>query len=369
MGLVECTQLEGRRLPQPGVNTRTYEYYIDFASRHGIEYIILDEGWYPTGNLLKSVPAIDVPALVAYGKKKNVGIILWVIWKTFDDQFQPALDLISSWGVKGVKVDFMQRDDQPVMRFYYRVCEALAKRKMLVDFHGGIRPALLTRTWPNLISTEGVQGLEHMKWSNASDPEHNLSLPFTRMFLGPMDYTPGAMLNATVKTFRIVFNEPMSLSTRVHQLAMYVVFESPLQMLADSPTHYEHEPDAMEFLGPVPSVWDETRVLDGAIGRFIIVARRHGQEWYLAAMTDWTPRSGATSRFHSSVPARLPDDLLRGRPRGRDARERLPQDDDGGHARDAREDAARARRRLGRAHPPGARREVARRSLSGPAAG
>ena len=277
---------------QPGVNTRTYEYYIDFASRNGIEYIILDEGWYPTGNLLKSVPAIDVPALVAYGKKKNVGIILWAIWKTFDDQFQPALDLFSRWGVKGVKVDFMQRDDQPVMRFYYRVCEALAKRKMLVDFHGGIRPALLTRTWPNMISTEGVQGLEHMKWSNASDPEHNLSLPFTRMFLGPMDYTPGAMLNATIKTFQIVFNEPMSLSTRVHQLAMYVVFESPLQMLADSPTHYEHEPEAMEFLGPVPSVWDETRVLDGAIGRFIIVARRHGQDWYLAAMTDWTPRSG-----------------------------------------------------------------------------
>jgi alpha-glucosidase len=131
-----------------------------------------------------------------------------------------------------------------------------------------------------------------MKWSNASGPEHNLLLPFTRMFLGPMDYTPGAMLNATVKTFHVVFNEPMSLGTRCQQLAMYVVFESPLQMLADSPTHYEHEPEAMEFLGPVPSVWDETRVLDGAIGRFIIVARRHGQEWYLAAMTDWTPRGG-----------------------------------------------------------------------------
>jgi alpha-glucosidase len=277
---------------QPGVNNKTYEHYIDFASKNGIEYIILDEGWYRPGNLLQSVPAIDVPALVAYGKKKNVGIILWAIWKTLDNQFQPALELFSKWGVKGVKVDFMQRDDQPVMQFYFRVTEALAKRKMLVDYHGGIRPALLTRTWPNLISTEGVQGLEHMKWSNASDPEHNLSLPFTRMFLGPMDYTPGAMLNATVKAFHVVFNEPMSLGTRCQQLAMYVVFESPLQMLADSPTHYEHEPEAMEFLGPVPSVWDESRVLDGAIGRFIIVARRHGQDWYLAAMTDWTPRGG-----------------------------------------------------------------------------
>jgi alpha-glucosidase len=277
---------------QPGVNTQTYEYYIDFAARYGIEYVILDEGWYPFGNLLKTVPAIDMPRILAYAKKKNVGVILWVIWKTFDDQFQPALDQFARWGVKGLKVDFMQRDDQVVMRFYQRVCRELAKRKMLVDFHGGIRPALMTRTWPNLISTEGVQGLEHMKWSNASDPEHNLSLPFTRMFLGPMDYTPGAMLNADRQSFKINFKEPMSLGTRCQQLAMYVVFESPLQMLADSPTHYLREPEAMEFLGPVPSVWDETRVLDGTIGDFIVVARRHGRDWYLGAMTDWTPRSG-----------------------------------------------------------------------------
>jgi alpha-glucosidase len=238
------------------------------------------------------VPAIDMPAILDYAKKKKVGIILWVVWKTFDQQFQPALDQFTRWGVKGLKVDFMQRDDQPVMGFYHRVCRELAKRKMLVDFHGGIRPALLTRTWPNLISTEGVQGLEHLKWSQASDPEHNLSLPFTRMFLGPMDYTPGAMLNADRASFKVNFNEPMSLGTRVHQLAMYVVFESPLQMLADSPSHYLHEPEAMEFLGPVPTVWDETRVLDGTIGDFIVVARRHGSDWYLGAMTDWTPRGG-----------------------------------------------------------------------------
>jgi alpha-glucosidase len=277
---------------QPGVNTKTYQHYIDFASKHGIEYVILDEGWYRPGNLLQTVPAIDMPAIMDYAKKKHVGVILWVIWKTLDDQFKPALDLFSRWGVKGIKVDFMQRDDQKVMQFYFRVCRELAKRKMLVDFHGGIRPVLMTRTWPNLLSTEGVQGLEHMKWSNASGPEHNLLLPFTRMFLGPMDYTPGAMLNATPKTFAVSFKEPMSLGTRCQQLAMYVVFESPLQMLCDSPTHYEQEPEAMEFLGPVPSVWDETRVLDGIIGSFIIVARRHGSDWYLAAMTDWTPRSG-----------------------------------------------------------------------------
>jgi alpha-glucosidase len=278
---------------QPGVNNRTYEAYIDFAARYGLEYVILDEGWYPSGNLLKSVPALDMPKLLAYARKKNVGVILWVIWKTLDDQLQPALDQFARWGVKGLKIDFMQRDDQLVMRFYERVCRELAQRKMLVDFHGGIRPALLTRTWPNLLSAEGVQGLEHLKWSNASDPEHNLSLPFTRMFLGPMDYTPGAMLNADRASFKINFKEPMSLGTRCQQLAMYVVFESPLQMLADSPTHYLREPEAMELLGPMPSVWDETRVLDGAIGDFIVVARRRGRDWYVGAMTDWTPRARA----------------------------------------------------------------------------
>ena len=277
---------------KPGVNTATYQHYIDFAARNGIEYVILDEGWYPFGDLLKTVPAIDMPAILEHAKKKKVGIILWVVWKTFDEQFQPALDLFTRWGVKGLKVDFMQRDDQPVMAYYYRVCRELAKRKMLVDFHGGIRPALLTRTWPNLMSTEGVQGLEHVKWSKDTEPEHDLSLPFTRMFLGPMDYTPGAMLNADRASFKINFNEPMSMGTRVHQLAMYVVFESPLQMLADSPTHYDKEPEAMEFLGAVPSVWDETRVLDGTIGDFIVIARRRGADWYLGAMTDWTPRGG-----------------------------------------------------------------------------
>jgi len=275
---------------QPGVNTRTYEAYVDFAARYGLEYIILDEGWYPLGNLLSVVPSLDMPALLAYARKRNVGVILWVVWKTLDDQLQPALDQFARWGVKGLKIDFMQRDDQPVMRFYARVCRELARRHMLADFHGGIRPALLTRTWPNLLTTEGVQGMEHLKWSNASDPEHNLTLPFTRMFLGPMDYTPGAMVNADRAHFAINFKAPMSLGTRCHQLAMYVVYESPLQMLADTPSNYLAAPDAMELLGPVPTVWDETRVLDGRIGDYIVVARRNGSDWYLGAMGAWTPR-------------------------------------------------------------------------------
>ena len=277
---------------KPGINTQTYKFFIDFAAKYGIEYVILDEGWYKTGNLLQVTPGLDMPALLAHARRKNVGIILWTVWKTLADQLEPALAQFQAWGVKGLKVDFMQRDDQPVIDFYHRIASELAKRKMLVDFHGAQRTALMTRTWPNIISTEGVMGLEHLKWSNASDPEHNVTLPFTRMLIGPMDYTPGAMLNADRASFKVNFNEPMSMGTRVHQLAMYVVFESPLQMLADSPSHYAKEPEAMEFLGSVPSVWDETRVLDGTIGDFIVVARRRGADWYLGAMTDWTPRGG-----------------------------------------------------------------------------
>jgi alpha-glucosidase len=273
-----------------GVNTATYEYFVDFAAKYGIEYIILDEGWYQRGNLLAVVPELDMPALLAYARRKNVGVILWTVWKTLADQLDPALAQFEKWGVKGLKVDFMQRDDQPTMAFYQRICRELARRKMLVDFHGALRPALMTRTWPNLITTEGVRGLEHLKWSNASDPEHNLMLPFTRMLVGPMDYTPGAMLNADRAHFKVVFREPMSLGTRAHQLAMYVVFESPLQMLADSPSHYLAEPVSMEFLAAVPTVWDETRVLDGRIGDYVVVARRSGSTWFLGAMTDWTPR-------------------------------------------------------------------------------
>jgi alpha-glucosidase len=275
---------------EAGVNDATYRHYVDFAAQHGIEYVVLDEGWYVLGDILEVVPKIDVAALAAYGRDKGVGVILWAVWKTLDDKLEPALDQFERWGVKGIKVDFMQRDDQKVIDFYHRVCREAAKRRLLVDFHGAVRPALMTRTWPNLISTEGVMGLEHDKWSRDTDPEHELTLPFTRMYLGPMDFTPGAMLNASKADFAPIFGEPMSQGTRCHQLAMYVVFESPLQMLADSPSHYAREPEAMEFLGPVPSVWDETRALDGRIGDYVLVARRSGATWYVGAMTDWTPR-------------------------------------------------------------------------------
>ena len=273
-----------------GINTQTYKYYIDFAAKYGVPYVILDEGWYKLGNVLDVVPEINMEELSAYAKQKNVGIILWVIWKTLDDQLIEALDQFQKWGVKGIKVDFMQRSDQILIDYFYRVSRECAKRKMLVDFHGDQKPATMTRAWPNLISTEGVRGMEWSKWSADSEPKHNVTLPFTRMFLGPMDYTPGAMRNATRKTFAAIHDQPMALGTRCHQLAMYVVYESPLQMLSDSPSNYMREPEAMQFLAAVPSEWDDTKVLDGRIADYVIVARRNGRDWYVGAMTDWTAR-------------------------------------------------------------------------------
>ena len=273
-----------------GINTETYKYYIDFAAKYGIAYVILDEGWYKLGNVLEVVPEINMEELTAYARQKNVGIILWVIWKTLDDQLEPALDQFAKWGIKGIKVDFMQRSDQLLINYYHKVSRETAKRKMLVDFHGDQKPASMTRTWPNLINAEGVRGLEWSKWSADTEPKHNVTLPFTRMFLGPMDYTPGAMLNAQKASFAPVFNRPISLGTRCHQLAMYVVYEAPLQMLSDSPSNYFREPEAMEFLAAVPTEWDETKVLDAKIADYVVVARRNGHEWYIGGMTDWTPR-------------------------------------------------------------------------------
>jgi alpha-glucosidase len=273
-----------------GINTKTYEYYIDFASKYGLPYIILDDGWYKLGNLLDVTPDLNMDELTAYAKQKNVGLILWASWKTLDDQLIPALDQFEKWGVKGIKVDFMQRSDQIMMNYYAKVCREAAKRHMLVDFHGDQKPATMMRTWPNLINTEGVRGMEWSKWSWESEPKHNVTLPFTRMFLGPMDYTPGAMRNATKSTFAPINHQPMAMGSRCHQLAMYVVYDAPLQMLSDSPSNYLRDPQTMEFLGAVPTTWDDTRVLDARIAEYVLVARKNGRDWYVGSMTDWDAR-------------------------------------------------------------------------------
>ncbi|MCJ7680179.1 MAG: glycoside hydrolase family 97 protein [Candidatus Aminicenantes bacterium] len=275
---------------EAGLNTETYKHYIDFAADYGLEYVILDEGWYVLGNLLDIKPEIDIPELVSYGRSKNVGIILWVVWKTLEDQLEEALDQFEQWGIRGIKVDFMQRDDQWMVNYYWKIAEKAAKRKLLVDFHGAYKPTGLRRAFPNVLTREGVLGLEHNKWSVNANPDHNCTLPFIRMVAGPMDYTPGAMINAQKNDFKAIFSRPMSMGTRCHQMARYVVYESPLQMLADSPSHYTREPECTSFISKVPVEWDETRVLAAKIGDFVAVARRSGDMWYVGALTDWTPR-------------------------------------------------------------------------------
>ena len=273
-----------------GVNTETYKHYIDFAAAQGIPYIILDEGWYPLGNLLATVPAIDMNAIAAHAQAKHVGLIMWVVWKTLDLQMEPALNQFERWGVKGIKVDFMQREDQWMVNFYERVAQEAAKRHLLVDFHGAYKPTGLYRTYPHVVTSEGVLGLEQSKWSDLASPENAVTFPFMRMLAGPVDYTPGAMMNATKADFKPVFNRPMSQGTRCQQLAMYVVYESPLQMLADAPSNYRKEPESLAFLSRVPTVWDETRVLKAKVGEYIVTARRSGRDWYLGALTNWTAR-------------------------------------------------------------------------------
>ena len=287
---------------EAGLNTETYKFYIDFAAKYGVEYVILDEGWYPLGDLMGSVEGFDVKEVMAYAKQKGVGIILWATWLTLYEQFDEAMDRFAELGAVGIKPDFFQRDDQEMVNFYWKIADEAAKRKLLVDFHGSYKPAGLRRTYPNVISREGVKGLEWNKWSYDSTPEHNTTLPFIRMVAGPMDYTPGAMSNAVGpaafeqiqykgkapdhQDFTIRFNRPMSQTTRVHQMAMFTVFESPLQMMADSPSQYLANAESAKFIASVPSVWDETIALNGEIGDYITFARRSGDTWFIGAMSD-----------------------------------------------------------------------------------
>jgi alpha-glucosidase len=251
----------------------------------------MDEGWYVLGNMTERVPDVDVKAIADYGKQKNVGVILWCVWRTLDNQMQEAMDLFQQWGIKGIKVDFMDRDDQGVVNFYWRCAEAAAKHHLLVDYHGAHKPTGLQRTFPNVINFEGVPGLEQDKWTDKlATPWMAVTLPYTRMFAGPMDYTPGAMRNAQQKDFRPVNDNPMSLGTRCQQLAMYVIFDAPLQMLADNPTVYNKEKECLDFITSVPTTWDETIPLDGKVGEYVAMARRKGSNYFAAAMTNWDAR-------------------------------------------------------------------------------
>ena len=279
---------------EAGINNETYKYYIDFASSHGIEYVILDEGWAVNkkADLMQVVPEIDLEELVSYASDRNVGLILWAGYWAFDRDMENVCRHYSEMGIKGFKVDFMDRDDQVMVDFHHRAAKMAAKYHLMLDFHGTYKPAGLNRTYPNVINYEGVFGLEQMKWNASVDQvTYDVTIPFIRMVAGPFDYTQGAMRNATKNNFRAVNSEGMSQGTRCRQLAEYVVFESPLNMLCDSPSNYMAEKECTEFIASVPTVWDETRALDGKIADYVAIARRSGDTWYVGAMTDWTARN------------------------------------------------------------------------------
>lgn len=275
-----------------GLNTETYKYYVDFASEYGLEYIILDEGWSrTTTDLLASNPQLNLEELIKYAAAKNVGVILWALWKPLDKDMDAILDQYVKWGIKGIKVDYMARADQYMVNFYERTAQATAKRKLLLDMHGAYKPVGLNREYPNLLNYEGVRGAENNKWEETITPEHNVTLPFTRMAAGPMDYTPGAMVNSNKGEFHISFTKPMSMGTRAHQTSMYVLYDSPLQMLCDNPSNYRKEPVYTYYIARFPTTWDKTIALEGKIGEYAIVARKNGNNWYIGGMTNWDARS------------------------------------------------------------------------------
>lgn len=277
-----------------GVNNPTYKYYIDFASENNIKYVILDEGWAVNlqADLMQVIPEIDVKELVDYAAKKNVDIILWAGFYALDRDMENVMKHYAGLGVKGFKVDFMNRDDQQIVDFYYRTAKTAAKYNLLVDFHGAYKPTGLQRTYPNVLNFEGVHGLEQMKWSKNSVDQvtYDVTIPFIRMLAGPMDYTQGAMRNATKKDYYPVWSDPMSQGTRCRQLAQYIVFEAPLNMLCDNPTNYMDEPECTKFIASVPETWDNTIALEGKIGEHVAIARKKGNEWYVGALTNWDAR-------------------------------------------------------------------------------
>ncbi|MEZ4773968.1 MAG: glycoside hydrolase family 97 protein [Bacteroidia bacterium] len=276
---------------ETGINNKTYEHYIDFAAKNGLEYIIMDEGWSDQFDLFLSKPGIDVQALVEYGKKKNVKIILWCVWHPLDRQMEAAMDMFQKWGIAGLKVDFIDRDDQIAINFYERLVKAGAEHNLLIDIHGCSKPTGLHRTYPNLINYEAVRGNEYNKFATDETPGHNVDIVYTRMLAGPMDYTPGAMRNSTKGNFLTDNENPMSYGTRCHQLGMYVVYFAPLQMLCDAPTQYNKYPDILNFLSKVPVTWDESVPLAGKLGEYVAIARRKGNNWYIGALNDWTERT------------------------------------------------------------------------------
>ena len=280
---------------EAGINTRTYQYYIDFAAKNKLAYVVLDEGWYNSakGDIMNPIAAIDLQGLIDYAAKKHVGIVLWTVFNVLDEHLQEACAKYAKMGVKGFKVDFMDRNDQTAVEMAERIAKGCADHKLFLDYHGYFAPTGMSRTYPNILNYEGVFGMEEARWAKkATDmPLYDVTFPFIRMMAGSVDFTPGAMRNGTKENWVECYQKPVSMGTRCHQAACYVIHDSPFTMLCDTPTNYEAEPDYTTFIATIPDEWDETRVLQGKIGKYIVTARRKGDTWFVGGQTNWDERT------------------------------------------------------------------------------
>ena len=277
-----------------GINMDTYKYYIDFASRNGLEFIVLDEGWYDpkSGDMLTVIPELDLPELIAYGKSKGVEIVLWTVFNVLDSQLEAACKKYADMGIKGFKVDFLDRDDQTAVEMVYRIAEMTARYKLTLDLHGIYKPTGINRTYPHIINFESVFGMEEVKWTDIKNnmPLYDVTFPYIRMMAGPVDYTPGAMRNATKADWRAMYYTPASMGTRCHQLAAYIVHDSPFTMLCDAPTNYLNEQECVDFMASLPVEVDSTFIASGELGKYIVTVRKKDVNWYIGGMTNWDER-------------------------------------------------------------------------------
>lgn len=278
-----------------GINNDTYKYYIDFASKHGLEYVVLDEGWYDSksGDMMKTISDINLPELLSYAKSRHVSIILWCVFNVLDENLDQICEKYAAMGVKGFKVDFMDRDDQTAVEMAYRIANRCAKSHLMLDYHGFYKPTGINRTYPNIVNIESVFGMEEAKWGSREKdmPRYDVTFPFIRGMAGYVDFTPGAFRNATAADYQPIYSNPMSQGTRCHQVAMYVCYDSPLTMLSDSPSSYMADEQCTNFIASIPTDFDETRILQGELGEYLVVARRKGNVWYVGGMTNWTKRN------------------------------------------------------------------------------
>ena len=277
-----------------GINFDTYKYYIDFAAKHGLEYIVLDEGWYDSkaATILKPIDDIRLPELIEYANKKNVGIVLWSVFNVMDENLETICKTYADMGIKGFKVDFMDRDDQTAFEMVERLAACTAKHHLTLDLHGIYKPVGLNRTYPNILNYESVFGMEESRWTELQNdmPRYDVTFPYIRMMAGQVDFTPGAMRNGTKQDWKAIYTKPISMGTRCHQAACYVVQDSPFTMLADSPTNYEADETYTQYIASIPVVFDKTIVPQGEMGKYIVTARQDGNNWYVGGQTNWDER-------------------------------------------------------------------------------